>query len=225
MRDRQLLRRLRPQPSLNLEPLEPRELLDAAASMFFVNRVYQDLLHRPADPTALSSLTAALVQGTISRATVVVAVENSAEFRINEVEALYSLLLHRSADASGLNSFTAFLAAGASPEQAGAAIAGSPEYFATRSGGTNDGFLDALYGALLHRTADPGGRATFDFALAAGATRTQVATVIYASMEYRQDLVQSFYVQFLHRSADLPGLNAFVAALQAGASDAQVIAA
>jgi uncharacterized protein GlcG (DUF336 family) len=222
-RDLKPPRRLRPQASLNLEPLESRELLDAASSMVFVNKVYQDLLHRPADPTALTSLTAALVQGAISRATVVLAVENSAEFRINEVETLYSLLLHRPADPSGLNSFTAFLAAGASPEQAGAAIAGSPEYFATRSGGTNDGFLDALYGDLLHRTVDPGGRAAFDFALAAGATRTQVATVIYASMEYRQDLVQSFYLQFLHRSADIPGLNAFVAALQAGASDAQII--
>ena len=48
---------------------------------------------------------------------------------------------------------------------------------------------------------------------------------MFASTEFRQDLVKADYVQFLNRPADPTGLNAFTAALQQGQTDQQLGAA
>src|SRR5207253_9455104 len=105
-----------------------------------------------------------------------------------------------------------------------AAVAGSPEYFQIRGGGTNDGFLSALYQDALGRAIDASGQASFTRLLASGMTRTQAAAVIFSSTEYRQRLVQGYYESFLQRPADAGGLNSFVGALQAGSTDEEVIA-
>jgi hypothetical protein len=61
--------------------------------------------------------------------------------------------------------------------------------------------------------------------LANGVTRAQVAGMIFASTEYRQDLVRGYYLQFLHRPADSGGLAAFVHELGNGVTNQAVIAA
>jgi hypothetical protein len=104
-------------------------------------------------------------------------------------------------------------------------IAGSPEFFQHQGGGTNAGFLSALYQDALHRAVDPAGAAAFGADLAMGVTPGQVAAAVFASREFLQDTVGGFYQSFLHRSADPAGLNAFVSALEHGATDQQVIAA
>ena len=103
-------------------------------------------------------------------------------------------------------------------------LTGSAEYFQNRGGSTNDGFLSALFQDALGRPIDAGARANFDQQLANGATRSQVAAAIFASTEYRQDLVGGYYLRFLHRPADSGGLANFVAALGNGAKDEDVIA-
>jgi hypothetical protein len=105
-----------------------------------------------------------------------------------------------------------------------AMVAGSAEYFQTRGGGTTDGFLDALYADALGRGLDSTGRADWDQALASGVSPAEVATAIFASTEFLQDVVQGFYQSFLHRPADATGLGVWVSALQRGMSDDQVIA-
>src|SRR5262249_21181857 len=102
-------------------------------------------------------------------------------------------------------------------------IAGSPEYL-QRGGGSTDGFLSTLYQDVLKRGIDDSGRMAFSKALAAGATREQIATAILSSLEYRQNLVQGYYKQFLRRDADQGGKAAFVDGLQNGARDEEVIA-
>src|SRR5207249_2087193 len=114
---------------------------------------------------------------------------------------------------------------GGTIEQVETLLTGSPEYFQNRGGGTNDGFLDALYKDALNRAVDFMGRAPFDQALAKGISPAQVAALVFASTEFHQDLVQSLFERFLHRPADPLGLNAFVAALDQGVTDTQVIAA
>src|SRR5262249_30176799 len=88
----------------------------------------------------------------------------------------------------------------------------------------NDGFLDAFYQDVLNRTVDPVGRATFDQLLASGSTPEQVATIIFSSLEYRQDEVQALYQRYLHRAADPTGLATFTGLLASGWTDAQVAA-
>src|SRR5262249_22556840 len=119
----------------------------------------------------------------------------------------------------------AFLQQGHTVEQMEAGIISSPEYFQVRGGGTNDGFLAALYQDALHRGIDAAGQAGVGAALANGATTGQVATAVLTSPEGLQDVVQGFYRNLLGRPADGAGLNGFVSAMQQGLTDQQVIAA
>jgi N-acetylneuraminic acid mutarotase len=190
----------------------------------FVAQVYLDLLHRPADQGGFSAFLGLLNQGQITRSQLVLIVEASTEYRTDQINAIYQTLLHRPADPVGLNFLLGFLAEGGTYEQIDAFVAGSEEFF-TDSGGTNDGFLNALYQDALGRAPDAAGRSAFDQFLAHGGSRTQVATMVYTSTEHRIDLVNSWYVAFLRRPADLLGLEGFVAALMQGVRDETVIAA
>jgi uncharacterized protein GlcG (DUF336 family) len=210
-------------PSLDLESLEARELLDAT-NRLFVSQAYRDLLHREADPGGFANFTGVLDNGAVSRVQVALGIQASPEFLRNEVQAQYGTFLHRDADGSGLATFSALLAAGSTVERLDAILAGSEEYFRTRGGGTNDGFLSALYADALQRPIDASGQATFTQLLNAGTSRVDAALILLSSFEYQQDLVQGFYQQFLHRPADSPGLVGYVSVLQAGARDEQVVA-
>jgi hypothetical protein len=179
----------------------------------FIMQAYLDLLQRPVDPGGLAGWTTFLMMGG-TRQQVALGIESSQEYRQLVVQQLYMQYLHRSADPAGLAMFTAFLAAGGTDEQIAAQLAGSQEFFQTQGGGTNDGFLAALYQDALGRAIDPSGQATFAQFLANGASRTQIAAFLLRSTEYLQDVVQTFYQTFLHRAADTAGLNADVSALQ-----------
>jgi hypothetical protein len=189
-----------------------------------VAQIYVDIFHRSADPSGTTTFNNALNQGG-SRTQVAQDVTKSLEYRINLVQSFYTTLLHRAADLSGLVVAVQFLEGGGTDEELQASITGSVEYFQNRGGGTNDGFLNALYHDALGRAIDSSGQATFSQALIAGMTRVQVATAIFTSPEYRQNLVEGYYMTYLRRQADTEGLNTFVGALQSGATDENVIAA
>jgi uncharacterized protein GlcG (DUF336 family) len=210
--------------SLSLEALESRELLDAT-NLTFVTQTYRDLLHREADPGGLANFTGLLDSRTASRVQVALGFQSSSEFRGNEIQGLYGTFLQRGADVSGLATYTGLLAAGSTAEQVAAILAGSDEYFQTRGGGTNAGFLSALYQDALRRQIDASGQASFTQFLQAGTSRIDVALIVLNSLEYHQDLVAGFYQQFLHRPADPAGLTVYVGALQGGARAEQVVAA
>jgi len=190
----------------------------------FVSQVYMNLLKRGVDPTGLNAWTAMLNQG-MSRTQVVQAIEGSLEFRTDQVTAIYRQFLHRAVDPTGMATFTNLLAGGDTVEQVEAMVVGSQEYFQNRGGGTNSGFLSALYQDGLNRAIDATGQAAFGMALANGATRGQVAAAVFGSTEFLRDSVQGFYQNLLKRAADPTGLNAFVNELQHGVTDQQVIAA
>jgi uncharacterized protein GlcG (DUF336 family) len=218
-------RRRQARACLSVEALESRNLLDATVSLGFVAQAYRDLLHREADSGGLVAFSTALENGTATRAMVALAIQGSAEYQANETQSLYQTFLHRAADPSGFAAFTAFFAAGGTIEQAEVVLAASPEYFQSRAGGSNDGFLTALYQDVLHRAVDPSGQAAFSQALNQGVGRDQVASVLLSSPEYHQLIVESFYQQFLHRAADPPGLSVFAGSLDAGGRDEWVVVA
>jgi hypothetical protein len=190
----------------------------------FVIQLYGDLLHRQADALGLASWSDLLDNGA-PRSQVVQLLLGSPEYLGDEVDGVYNRLLHRASDLAGRNAFVNFLESGGTVEQLESLIAGSPEYFQRRGGGTNDGFLDALYQDGLGRAVDAGGRAAWDQALASGVSRTQVATLLFGSVEYYLDLVKSDYATYLRRPADVGGLNTWVTQLLAGVSSNQILAA
>jgi hypothetical protein len=104
-----------------------------------------------------------------------------------------------------------------------AALLASAEFFAD-AGGTNTGFVQALYQDVLQRTPGQAEVANFVTALQEGASRAAVAAAFLGSGEYHQLLVESAYQHFLGRAADNTGLAALVGALNAGQTDESVLA-
>jgi hypothetical protein len=199
------------------------DVTDPTPNEAYVMQLYQDLLQRPADSGGLTYWSGLLDRGA-SRPSVALGIEQSPEYRQDEVQALYAQYLHRNADTTGLVVFSNFLAHGGTLEQVAADIVGSGEYYLTRAGGTNAGFLDALYQDALGRNIDPTGQSYFGGQLAAGASRNQIASAIFGSTEYRQDLVEGYYQSLLGRPADKSGLANFADALAGGVRDEQVMA-
>jgi len=195
-----------------------------SANQLYITQLYHTLLGRSPDAGGLAYFTSELNQG-VSRTEIVMQVEESQEYLTDEVDSIYQKMLNRPADPSGLATFTNMLANGASEEQVESIIAGSQEYYQTRGGSQIGGFLSALYSDALNRAVDPTGEAAFTQALAAGVSRQAVATAIFGSAEYRQDLVESYYETYLGRQADNGGLTTFTTMLAQGGSNQAVVAA
>jgi cyclophilin family peptidyl-prolyl cis-trans isomerase len=205
----------------------------------FVIQVYHDLLRRNAEPQALQFWPGLIASGQ-TRAQVVLEIEGSQEYRNDIVNGLFQLYLHRDADAAALTADSNLLATGTTPEQLSLDLVGSTEYFQARGGGTNQGFLNALFSDVLHRSPDAA-VATFlagdDFSQQA--VRLQVAGVVFASDEHLNDLVSygpaasqrssgyvafGWYQAFLNRNAESAAVANVVSLLHGGATDQQIVA-
>jgi uncharacterized repeat protein (TIGR01451 family) len=202
-------------------PADPPSVAIQPSDQAWLSKVYQDLLNRPIDAGGLAGWVGALGQG-MSRSQIVQGIEASTEYRADQVEALYGQYLHRAADPAGLAGYVSFLQGGGTVEQVAAMVAGSPEFF-HESGGTNSGFLAALYQDGLGRPIDPVGAASWGALLSQGVSRNQVALDILSSPEYDQHLLGGFYTRFLNRAAD-PGSMVWVNALLQGMRDETIIA-
>jgi len=189
----------------------------------FVGQLYLHLLQRTVDGAGLATWTAALDQG-VSRTEVAREIEQGQEWLTDQVQALYEQFLHRNADASGLSTFVTLLSTGGTLQQVKALLTSSGEYLQARGGGTNQGFVTALYQDALKRAPDAGGLAAFTQALNQGTSRQQVAAAIFGSLEYLQDLVVNFYQLYLNRAPDQNELSGFAGLLAAGVPDQEVMA-
>jgi fibronectin type 3 domain-containing protein len=186
-------------------------------------QVYLDVLHRPVDDGGLAYFDSQISLG-MTLTQVVQAMENSTEYHTDLVQSFYQRFLRRAADPTGLRVWVNFLNGGGTDEQLEAAIIGSTEYFNNQGGGTNNGFLSALFRDVLNRAIDSVGLSGLGQDLASGMSRQEVAQAVFTSSEARQDLVVGYYQQFLRRPADPVGLAAFTTQLQQGSSDEQIAA-
>jgi hypothetical protein len=191
-----------------------------SASKSYVYQVYLDLLGRKVDPLGLANWSSRLDQGW-ARQQVVAGIQASLEYRQRVVEQTYQQFLRRAADVVGLQTWVAFLGNGGTLRLLQASVLASPEYFARRGGGTNAGFLVALYADVLGRA--PVGAAGFAAALQAGVPRIDVATAVLTSLESNTRLVGQLYQQYLRRPADPTGLQTWVGLLSRGGTVEQVI--
>ncbi len=187
----------------------------------WLGAVYRDLLHREVDPGGLAAY-AAFIEGDPDRPIIIGDIISSPEYRSDVIDALYVHYLHRHADPGGLSAALQFLQSGGTDEQLASIIIGSPEYLALH-GGTNDGWLDAVYSDVLNRPPDPGGRATFTQALSFNVSRQQVAFEILGSDESLSDQINADYQLFLGRPADPSGITAWLGFLHQGGKLEQVV--
>jgi hypothetical protein len=190
----------------------------------FLVKLFSDVLHRPIDQGSLDLYFPRLAANQLTNAAAALSVLQSVEYRTQLVQGFYTALLHRPPTPAELTAALAQLSAGATDEQIEAAILGSPEYFATRGGGTNAAFLAALYGDVLGRPPTPAEQTQFDTALAHGTTPGAFALQVLTSAEARARMVRAEFQAFLGRPPTEAELNAALARLAAGATDEQVAA-
>lgn len=196
---------------------------EATANQRLISEVYGDLLHRNVDTSGLAYWSAQL-DGGATRIQLVAGIENSDEYRHDEINGLFEKYLHRQADAGSLSDFESLLAHGATDETIAAMVVGSDEYFTARGGGTTDGFLDTLFEDALNRPIDSAAKTAFEQFLAHGMTREQAAAVVFGSAEYRHDLVAQVYLDTLDRPIDANAQTYWAAKLADGWTDEQVVA-
>ena len=195
--------------------------LGASANAIYVTNLYSLLLHRAADPGAAAWVN--LLNQGASPASVVQDIESSPEYLNDVVIGLFQHYLNRAPD-SGAQTWVNALENGATIEQVTEGIVASPEFFLKEGGGTNSGYITALYQDILNRAPDASGETGFTQALNSGVSRAAVAAVFFSSPEYFTDLVESDYLSLLGRAADPAGLASWVQALQSGATDQAVLA-
>jgi len=189
----------------------------------FVEKLYLDVLHRAGTDAEVASWTTQIDAG-ISRQSVALAFVNSYEGRTFTINGIYEQLLKRSVDLGGLQFWESELQAGVTTEQISAIIVSSGEY-ASLHGGTNAGFVAGLYADLLNRTAAPSEIGFWTSELAGGTSRFTVASTILGTVEYRFQLVNSYFLQYLGRPADAGVANPvgfYQQLFQSGATDALV---
>ena len=190
----------------------------------YVQQLYVDLLHRPADAQGQQFFTQLLNSGIASRPQLVLLIEGSSEYHRNEVENLYEQFLSRSVDANGLSFWMTFLGNGGSQRQLEARILGSAEYFQVRGSSVNQDFIDAIYHDVLGRSPDSAGDMFFGQYLATGSSRVGLADLVLNSTEDEIVRVKGYYQQFLRRALEPAGQTYWVNFLTQGEPDELVIA-
>jgi hypothetical protein len=212
-------------PRLWIEPLEPRNLLDAASigspmgSQLppivsppgsvtpdytpFVTKLYQDLLHRTASSDEIAYWNNVLVSGS-SPQQVGLAFSLSAEYETDFIREKYQTILGREPDAGGLAYWLGAMQAGLSEKQLTVDLLTSNEFYYAQ-GGTAQDWVGSLYVMTLGRAPDAGGLGYWTHALQVGMSRPQLAFAFLDSAEANGLMVANAYTTYLQRPADGPG--------------------
>jgi Domain of unknown function (DUF4214) len=190
----------------------------------FVDELFVNLLGREGDQAGIAAYFARLAAGA-SRIDVALEFLRSVEYRTLLVQSWYTRFLHRSPTLPEIAQWISMLAGGATDEEVEAAILDSPEYFGTRAGGTNAGFIAALYQDVLGRAPSAAEQAQWDAAFGAGATHAQVALLVLQSVEARTALIRGWFQSYLGRLPTDVELNFYLGRFAAGDTDEQIQAA
>jgi hypothetical protein len=142
------------------------------------------------------------LDGGLTRDAFVSSLDHSDEYYATIIRPAYATYLGREADAAGINHWTNKMRAGLTDERLEAQFIGSDEFYAN-AGGTDQGWIDALYLRLLGRPADAAGEAHWLAALAGGEQRSAVAFRFTGSLERETQRIQEDYFHYLI-SAEAP---------------------
>ena len=186
----------------------------------FIDMAYQDLLQRPPGPTDVAK--GLLLLGSETREAFAFMLDTSTEYRQLLVESYVQDLLGRPANPTDLSFFVPLLSTN-SDQFVQALIASSSE-FSLKSGGTDAGFVTALFNDFLNRTPTIS-EVTFWVGELSTKSRNTVASEFLGTLAYDQNLVGGYFLQFLRRPAGSTELNFFASDLNAKTvTDEQVIA-
>ena len=183
----------------------------------YVNYLYSTILNRAADPSGQATFTAMLDSGA-SRQSVVTALWNSAEHRVQQVQSWYAKFLGRPADHTGLNYYVHQLLAGATQESVMTQILTSGEYQTKNPPVT--AYINSLFKNLLNRAPSAQESASWANVMYSGVPRANVVNSFLYSNEYLAQTTQGFYATYLGRLAGSQGLTYWVGYAQKTGSQA-----
>jgi hypothetical protein len=166
----------------------------------FVKGLYHAVLGRDGEAAGLAFWLNDLAAGA-TREQVAAGFVNSAEHRLQQVDAYYHTFLGRSASADAASNYwVGLLQAHGDEEEVLQGILTSPEYTA---GHVRDHeFVSDLYFRLLGRTADGGGTTFWEQRLGTGMSRADVVDGFLRSREAAEVAEESFYAAYLNRKGD-----------------------
>lgn len=191
------------------------------ATQKYIAAVYLDLLGRPVDAPGLNFWSGLLDHGT-ARSAVATSLTHSDEYFATIIRPAYQQFLSRDADAGGLSYWTALMHGGLTDEQLEAGFIGSPEFY-NHSGGTDKGWVDAMYQNLLGRLPDGAGESYWINQLAQGANRGAVAYGFAASLEREIGHLTDDYRRFLGRFPGPGEINFWVIEFLRGVTNEDII--
>lgn len=192
-----------------------------SATQVYIAAVYLDLLGRPVDASGLNFWSGLLDQGT-ARGSVAIALTHSDEYFATIIRPAYQKFLGRNSDPGGLTYWTARMHGGLTDEQLEAGFIGAPEYY-NHAGGTDKGWVDAMYQDLLGRGPDSGGEGYWINQLALGANRGVVAYGFAASLERELGHLSDDYQRFLGRFPGAGETNFWVIQFLQGVTNEAII--
>lgn len=217
------------EPGENKNPcLKDNDIFNNAR--LFVMQQYRDFLGREGDSGGISFWTNQLNAGTATRAQVIDAFFNSAEFQgtVSPVTRLYFAYFLRIPDYEGLLFWVNSYRQGSTLDSISQAFAASSE-FQTRYGSLNNTqFVTLVYQNVLGRAPDSGGLEFWVAQLDSGATRGSVMGGFSESAEYQQKsftkvYVTMMYVGMLRRAPEPGGFDNWVNAMNSGTSGLAII--
>ncbi len=195
----------------------------------WLTQVYLDLLGReindsPSD-NELGYWNTQISNG-MTRLQIAQEINNSDGYHTAYVQSLFQTYLGIPADANAINFYvnTLYDQDGYTDQQVQATILSSPAYY-TRNGGTNAGFITALYVNVMGQTAqtvDPNALAYWEGQLAAGLTRYQVALDFVNSPTAEAQVIEAGYELLLNRPSNATAY--WQAQMQAGLSNEDFLA-
>lgn len=174
-------------------------------SQQFVTAAYYDVLGRAPESQTVIDFWAAAITAGMSRTAMANAFNNSDEYRAKRINEAYQAAFGRAPDAGGFDFWMTNLRAGVlSPEDLYSTFLYSNEMYSVQGGGTDAGYVTALYRALLGRDPDSAGLQYWTSQLAAVAQRRSISDGFWYSQEKYLLRVDEAYQLFLGRGASQP---------------------
>jgi hypothetical protein len=197
---------------------------NAGGDFGWVQQVHNDLFGRPVEPTALAAWLRGLGSGR-SREELAREGVTSLEYRMLLVERLIVQLLRCAPDSARMNTGVSLLVAGQSVPELRAGLVAEPAYYSGRGGGSDAGFLAALFEDALGRPIDPAAEALYLGRLSGGEPRLTIARELLGTPESLAFQVQALYRRLLERPATDAEVAARVQALLGGQTEDDVVVA
>lgn len=177
----------------------------------FVNSVYRDLLLRPAKLTEIAYWAHLLDKG-VPREQLIGQVQRLPEHRYQQVRRQFNALFGRHPNRDEMQYFAGELIEGSTVEHMLAEMLSLDEFYFGRGGGTNDGFVDAVFLVGTGALPSADDHATF-VALANKVSRETVARTILNTEDTYTYLVKTAHKKFCREPIDKDELGLYVSML------------